>query len=133
MHLTNQVTADQATIMEFVNNYPAGQPLVMLNILKFKTRSGQGDESGEAAYNRYGRNVQPVLEKAGAKVIWAGQVNQVVIGDQSQQPDRILLVEYPSKAAFLKMVSSEAYQAVAHDRLIALEYGGLVATETMRF
>ncbi|MEM1323500.1 MAG: hypothetical protein AAGG75_24760 [Bacteroidota bacterium] len=43
------------------------------------------------------------------------------------QPDVILLVEYPSVENFLAMANSDAYKVIAHDRSIALEFGGLLA------
>ena len=133
MHLTNQVTAPKENFVDFIKNYPSGTPLVMLNILKFKAQSGKGDETGERAYNRYSRNVAPLLKKVGGKAIWAGNVTQTVIGDYTSQPDRILIVYYPSKEAFIEMATSEAYAEIKEDREIALEYGGLIATETIDF
>ena len=38
---------------------------------------------------------------------------------------------YPSKEAFIEMSTSEAYKKISHDREISLEYGGLLATETI--
>ena len=133
MHLTNQVTPPKEEFVDFIKNYPSQTPLVMLNVLKFKSKSGNGDESGETAYNRYGKNVKPLLEKVGAKAIWAGNVKKTVIGDYNAQPDRILIVYYPSKEAFIEMSTSEAYLKIGDDRKIALEYGGLIATETVDF
>ena len=71
--------------------------------------------------------------KDGGKAIWAGNVTQTVIGDYTSQPDRILIVYYPSKEAFIEMATSEAYAEIKEDREIALEYGGLIATETIDF
>ena len=133
MHLSNQVTPPKEKFVDFIKNYPSQTPLVMLNVLKFKNKSGNGDESGETAYNRYGKNVKPLLEKVGAKAIWAGNVKKTVIGDYNAQPDRILIVYYPSKEAFIEMSTSEAYLKIGDDRKIALEYGGLIATETIGF
>ena len=102
MHLTNQVTPTKEEFEDFIKNYPSQTPLVMLNILKFKSQSGIGDESGEEAYNRYSENVKPLLDKVGAKPIWAGNVTKTLIGDYTSQPDRVLIVYYPSKEAFIK-------------------------------
>lgn len=74
-----------------------------------------------------------MLEKVGAKAIWAGNVKKTVIGDYSSQPDRILIVYYPSKEAFIEMSTSEAYLKIGNDRKIALEYGSLITTETIKF
>ena len=133
MNLTNQVMPTTESFMDFMQNYPSETPLVMLNILKFRDRA-EGDEmSGEEAYNRYGRNVYPLMVKYGGNVIWAGKVNYTLIGDQEDQPDRILVVSWPSKEAFVAFSTSEEYKPIGKDREIALVYGGLLATETLNF
>ena len=131
MNLTNQVIPTKEEFVDFIKNYPSNTPLVMVNILKFKEKSGNGDESGETAYNRYSRNMESFLKKASGKVIWAGKVNKTIIGDYISQPDRILIVEYPSKAAFITMSTTPEYDKVSKDRKIALEYGGLIVSETI--
>ena len=131
MNLTNQILAKKEAVVDFIKNYPSQTPVVMVNILKFKAKSGNGDETGEKAYNRYGRNTAPLLAKVGGQLLFAGTVNKTLIGDYSTQPDRILIVRYPSKEAFIEMTTSKEYQAISHDREIALEYGGLLATEMM--
>jgi len=128
MNLTNQIHATKEQL-KALNNYPADTPVVMVNILKFKEKSGNGDESGKAAYARYSKNVFPLVAKNGGKLVWKGEVMNIVIGDSNNAPDTILLVEYPSVQAFFNMATSEEYAAVANDRVIALEYGGLFATK----
>lgn len=131
MNLTNQVTPTREQFIDFIKNYPADEPVVMVNILKCKAQSGTGDESGAAAYARYGRNVAPLLKAIGGRVLWTGKVNMTVIGDSEEQPDMVLIVEYPSAAKFVEMSTSEAYRAIAHDRELSLTYGGLLASSTM--
>ena len=63
-------------------------------------------------------------------VLWSGKVNMTVIGDSDDQPDMVLVVEYPSAAKFVEMSTSEAYRAIAHDRELSLTYGGLLASAT---
>ena len=53
-----------------------------------------------------------------------------IIGDSDDQPDMVLVVEYPSAAKFVEMSTSEAYRAIAHDRELSLTYGGLLASAT---
>lgn len=131
MHLTNQVTPSKEVFVDFIKNYPSQTPLVMVNILKFKDKSGDGDESGRKAYLRYSQNMIPLLERAGAKVIWSGHVRQTLIGDSDGQPDMVLIVSYPSKEAFIEMSTGPEYDVIGKDRKIALEYGGLLATTTI--
>lgn len=131
MKLSNQVTPKREDFFALMNDYPADMPVAMINILKFKERSGNGDETGQQAYLRYSQNMAPLLEKAQAKVIWAGKVNQTVIGDGSDQPHMVLIVEYPSKQHFIDMSTSDEYKVIGQDREIALEYGGLLASSTI--
>jgi uncharacterized protein (DUF1330 family) len=55
----------------------------------------------------------------------------VVIGD-GEKPwwDAIIVVEYPSPAAFLDMVSNEEYLKVHEHRAAGLARGDLIATST---
>ena len=110
-----------------IQNYPKGEPVVMVNIIKFKEKTEDGTESGLMAYQRYSKLVYPLLQKAGGRLLWSGQVAQTLIGDPTDQPNQIFMVEYPSTDHFLGMISSAEYQAIAKNRTIALEYGGLIA------
>ena len=107
--------------------YPKDTPVVMVNIVKFRSKTENTNETGAEAYARYIENVQPFVAQSGAKLIWKGTVSSTVIGDSENQPDIIMLVEYPSVDHFFKMATNPEYQKVAQDRTIALEYGGLIA------
>ncbi|WP_374023981.1 DUF1330 domain-containing protein [Mycobacterium sp. HNNTM2301] len=104
---------------------PANEPVVMVNLLKFKT------PDGVAAYQRYGVAVIPHLQRAGAVVRYAGIAPTVVIGD-GERPwwDAILIVEYPTPQAFIDMVTDPEYLKAHEHRLEALERGDLIATST---
>lgn len=130
MHLTQIKPTEQqmATLLA----YPKNTPITMVNIIKFKEKTGNGDETGKEAYARYYKNAQEFVIQSKAKLIWKGAVATTVIGDSVNQPDMIFLVEYPSVDHFLKMVSDPAYQKIANDRSIALEYGGLIACQSLK-
>lgn len=130
MNLTDQVIPTREQFIDFMKNYPADEPVVMVNILKFKAKSDTGDESGAAAYARYGRNITPLLKAVGGRVLWSGKVNMTVIGDSDDQPDMVMIVEYPSAAKFIEMSTSDAYRAISDDRELSLTYGGLLASAT---
>lgn len=131
MNLHNQVSAEKETFMDFIHTYPSGTPVTMVNILKFKELVDGGTESGADAYKRYSQNVAPLVAKVGGKMIWGGKVRKTIIGDSSEEPDLFLIVEYPSKEAFIQMSTSEEYKKIGGDRTIALEYGGLFATDSL--
>lgn len=99
------------------------RPVVMLNLLKFK----RGD--GAREYGEYGRSVRTMVEQQGGRVIYMGRCDQVLIGDQEGQDwDSIALVEYPSRQAFIDMVSRPDYEKAHEHREAGLERTVLIAT-----
>jgi uncharacterized protein (DUF1330 family) len=94
-----------------------GTPVVMLNLLAFRS------EGGRERYEEYGEAVAPLLEKAGGKIVWFGVPAAPLLGDGSW--DLVVLVEYPTRQAFLDMVGSEEYRAIEHLRSEALVKGEL--------
>ena len=103
------ITPNQQQFADLVAN-PDHGPVVMLNLLKFKPRAEHSEESGAAEYQKYGATAVQMLEARGGKVLWAGRADQILIGDPEQDWDQVILVEYPSRAAFLDMVSQPEYQ-----------------------
>jgi uncharacterized protein (DUF1330 family) len=104
---------------------PADAPVVMVNLLKFKTPGGLEH------YAQYGRELVPHLARVGATVLYGGGAPAVVIGD-GERPwwDAILVVHYPTPQAFIDMVTTPEYAKVHGHRAAALERGDLVATST---
>lgn len=92
-------------------------PVVMLNLLDFKP------SGGVERYGEYAAAVEPLLERAGGRVLYAGKAAAALIGPSKW--DLVLLVEYPTRQAFLEMIGSEEYRAIAHLRTEALERGEL--------
>lgn len=76
-------------------------PLVMVNLLRF------APEGGAEAYRAYGAAATPFLQKSGATVRFFGAGVATVIG--GEEWDEVILVEYPSKQAFLDMTSDPDY------------------------
>lgn len=92
-------------------------PVVMLNLLSFKP------DGGQERYSEYGEAVAPLLEKAGGRVVFMGSPAPPLLGDDSW--DMALLVEYPTRQAFLDMIASPEYEAIGHLRTEALVKGEL--------
>ena len=55
MHLT-QVSPTNEQIAQLMS-YPQDTPVVMTNIIKFKSKTNNGNETGQEAYMRYFKNV----------------------------------------------------------------------------
>lgn len=131
MNLTNQVTPSKEEFVDFIKSYPADKEIVMINILKFREKSGIGEETGKEAYMRYSKNMTSLIANAGGKVVWGGRVNKTIIGDYSNQPDMVFIVSYPNKTSFIEMSTTPEYEEISKDRKIALEYGALLASQTI--
>jgi uncharacterized protein (DUF1330 family) len=99
---------------------------VMLNLLKFKPRAAD-EGAGARAYGRYGDRVNAMIEAKGGKVIWAGRAEQVFIGGPDDAWDVALLVWYPSRRAFVEMVSTDDYQDAHRHREDGLERSVVLA------
>ncbi|BBX58543.1 hypothetical protein TM48_02885 [Mycobacterium shottsii] len=99
-------------------------PVVMINLLQFKP-------DGVANYQRYAKEVMPFLEAVGATIEYAGEASHVVAGDIDRPFwDAIVVVRYPSRAAFVSMVTNPGYHENAHvHRAAALQSTHLVATD----
>ena len=95
-----------------LNERAAEGPVVMLNLLAFKP------DGGAERYAEYAEAVAPLLERVGGRVLFAGAAGEVVIGEEGW--DVIALAEYPSRQAFIDMVDSPEYLAIAHLRTEAL-------------
>jgi uncharacterized protein (DUF1330 family) len=92
-------------------------PVVMLNLLAFKP------DGGRQRYEEYGEAVAPLLEKVGGRIVFMGAPAPPLLGDGAW--DLVVLVEYPTRQAFLNMIGSPEYQAIAHLRTEALVRGEL--------
>jgi uncharacterized protein (DUF1330 family) len=105
---------------ENLHAIPDDAPLVMVNMLRFKP------EGGEALYDRYSQLALKILDKIGASVIYYGSDIQTFIGEDAW--DVILLVQYPSRSVFVKMLADNEYLEVSQHRTEALEDSRLYVT-----
>ncbi|WP_433733253.1 DUF1330 domain-containing protein [Nocardia sp. CA-129566] len=104
----------------------ADGPVVMINLLTFN----DAPDGGRDSYARYARAVQPHLDRVGARILYAGDAREIVIGGEDLAWwDTVVVVEYPSRAKFLEMVFDPGYQAIAVHRSAALTTSALVATD----
>lgn len=102
-------------------------PVVMINLLKFRNGDAPEGTTGVEEYRRYGDKALEMIEQQGGRLVWAGTGDQVLIGDGEQDWDAVLLVEYPSRAAFVEMVSSPEYLEAHAYRERALERTVVIA------
>ena len=115
-----------------VRSLPDNGPVVMVNLVRFREQSLDGNGTGFEAYQRYSKGDMPLLKKVGGTVIWAGKVEGVSVGDLGDgRWDWVVLVLYPSRASFLEMMTSTEYAAINVDRENGVEdHVILVANQT---
>jgi uncharacterized protein (DUF1330 family) len=119
---------------ELAKSVPDGQPVVMVNLLRYRERAlypdgtADGQITGRAAYERYSQRVIRHLAKVGARPIWRADVRGGLIAPEGEKWDEIILVEYPTRDAFEQMITSAEYQADAVHRMAALEDSRLFAS-----
>lgn len=106
------------------------QPVVMLNLLRFKARADAPDEglSGAEAYARYGAAMRKLVESHGGKILWSGRVDSMVIADVDPGYHAVALVQYPSRAKFVEIATSPEVAAIGVHRAAGLESQWLIAT-----
>ena len=89
-------------------------PIVMVNLMRFRDRSLDGQGSGWDAYLRYSALTVPMIKARGGTLLWTGQAKAVALGPQTgNQWDYVALVYYPSVAAFIDMMTSPDYQTLS--------------------
>ncbi len=84
-----------------------GRPFVLVQLLRFA-------EGGRDRYVEYSTRAQPILNRIGAQVIYAGECSEPGAWDGA------VLVRYPSRGAYVAMVESAEYQAIAGVRRASL-------------
>ena len=71
-------------------------PVVMVNLMRFRERSLDGDGSGWDAYLRYSALTVPMIKARGGTLLWTGDAKAVALGRQDgNQWDYLALVYYP--------------------------------------
>ena len=108
--------------LDFVRGLPDEGPVVMVNLVRFKTASADGDGSGWDAYLRYSKGFAALMKAVGATILWAGKVEGAAFGDVSGRPwDFVVLVQYPSRRAFLDVLTSADYAKANRHRQNGVE------------
>jgi uncharacterized protein (DUF1330 family) len=113
---------------------PPDQPVVMLNLLRFKPAAHAPDEgvSGEEAYRRYADPMVKFVESKGGRVLWTGRVDSQVIDTGGEGFHMIALVEYPSRQAFVAIATDPHVQEIGVHRAAGLASQWLIAATAER-
>ncbi|MFT5442985.1 MAG: hypothetical protein ACI8W3_002029 [Myxococcota bacterium] len=131
------IEIETETLERFYETVNETDPVVMINLLRYREQASYAADfpaepcTGSEAYGRYGALVTGLIAEAKGHVVWAGNPDITVIGPKDESWDLTVLVQYPSRAAFLGMVESDTYRKAAHHRTAGLADSRLIATKTI--
>jgi uncharacterized protein (DUF1330 family) len=97
------VTINQTALADFLSAKD-DTPIVMLNLLRFDP------DGGRQRHFEYLEMAAPILARFGAKILFRGDGLPVLTDGEVKMWDAVLLVQYPSRAAFMAMVEDPDYQ-----------------------
>lgn len=131
MQVSNAITPTPEQLQALLESDLDG-PVSMLNLLKFKARAEYADGretdlSGAEAYRLYGEQMRTFVQSKGGRFIFAGAVKQLMLGQVEALWDMAAIVEYPSKEAFVQIVSSPEVAGFGVHRTAGLEGQLLIA------
>jgi uncharacterized protein (DUF1330 family) len=98
----------------------ADGPVVMLNLNRYRDRT---------AYGRYGAVALAVLERVGGRILWHTEAPQTVIGEDDARFDEVIAVWYPSRAAFMALVTAPEILDARQHRTDGLERAMLICCD----
>jgi uncharacterized protein (DUF1330 family) len=131
------ITPTREQFTEFAHGRSEGE-VVMINLLHFAKPDPKPDAAatntttGASAYRDYSDQVVKMVESRGGKVIWTGRPENVLIGDsEADDWDLVALVSYPSRSAFIDMVTSPSYGEAHANRERGLDRTVLLACEPL--
>ncbi len=107
-------------LKRYLQEDPGGE-VVMLNLLQYR-------EGGAGSYAEYAERIVPHLDRVGAEIVYVGDCATSLVAPDGWAWDAVLLVRYPSREAFSRMVADPAYQEITGLRTTALDAAVLQAT-----
>ncbi len=130
---------DEAITQVIADSQTRDEPIRMINLLSFRDVAeyapgdplpGPSDEptSGADAYGAYAAVAFPEVKAVGGSQFYMATADQTLIGPESEDWDVVVIIEYPSRGAFLEMVSKPSYQAAVYHRTAALADSRLIMT-----
>jgi uncharacterized protein (DUF1330 family) len=116
----NTIEINQDQFRELLKN-SNDKPFVMLNLLKFKK------DGGRKSYARYVKEASRFVEGVGGKLLLFSRPKELLTGTETW--DILMLVQYPSRKAFIEMANNAEYLKIHSFREEALENAVLYATD----
>ena len=103
----SEVSISDAALQRMLDEDPGG-PVYLLNLLRFKP------DGGRELYSKYLAEADKFAPRFGAELVYVGDGDALLIGDDRQRWDLVLISRYPSRQAFADLIRGHEYQAIAH-------------------
>jgi len=124
MPTLNALDPTPEQIKNFLSHKKAGEPVFMLNLLKFKDKATykDGEEiSGREAYGRYARALSEMVKgQEGFGAVFGGNAGAWLIGEGEGEWDAVGIFRYPDAQTMFATVSSNAYRKIHKHRRAGL-------------
>ena len=114
-----------------LQSLPLEAPVAALNLFQFNERAQYqpGDPefetpaanvTGREAYDRYSASAGKVLAALGGRVVFSTAVDQIMIGPSDPEWDLAAIMYFPTREAFMAMLSDPDFQAESRHRKAAM-------------
>ena len=113
--------------LEELSKIPDGQPFAVINLNVYKEWAEYPEGTvtekltGQQAYERYSELCIPFINEVGGVPMWRGSFGLVLIGPDEARWDEILIMQYPARSAFERMLANPDYQAIVFHRTAAIK------------
>jgi hypothetical protein len=96
-----------------------GEPVIMLNLLRYKDKIEETGETGKEAYSTYLNAASPFFKKVKAEVLFFGTPKHMLIGPADEELwDAVIIVKYNSFSDFMAMAKAEGYPSHLRERAL---------------
>lgn len=132
MNVHNAVLRTADDLQVFLDQEIEGS-VAMVHLLKFKGRAEYADGretelTGAEAYGLYRREMVERVSSSGGRLVFSGAVSHLVLGEVEDMWDEVMVVEFPSKEAFVEIISSPEIAEYGVHRRAGLAGQLLIAT-----
>lgn len=81
-------------------------------------------ERGRGMYDDYIRKVKPIVESYGGEYL--ARTEKISSLHPGRNPQRVILIRFPSRQALDDCFGSEAYQTIMHERIDSVDARGII-------
>ena len=114
-----------------LQSLPMDTPIAALNLFKLNERAQyrpedpefgtpDADVSGREAFDRYLAKAGAMLQNLGGRTVFASSIEQVMMGPDALDFDLAAVMYFPTRSAFVAMMSDPDFQSSARHRYAGL-------------